>query len=292
MSNGDELVGGQPSRWPQRPLVAVLIALAVVGLVAVRLIQGAAPQASARPKAPATPSPSITAWSSGSVTLLPPLCGTTSAQPPCPRSLPAGVYESELAGLNVEHPFTFRLPDGWAFSMLEFGNGIDLLTKDGVGFSLLLSPRTVSVASDEAAAAYDALGLATALTEDPSVTTTQARRTIVDGATAWQVDARLRPGHPAKDNCRVRPACSVLLLQYVSLLGRAHDVAAGAFPDRTVRLLFLDLPGQQTAVLWVWDTRTLALVAPVIDSIHFCSADQGCPTVSDPMGLHPSATTS
>ena len=292
MSNGDELVGGQSSRWPQRPFLSALVALAVIGLVAVRLIQGAGPEVSAHPRAAPTPSPSITAWSRGSVTLLPPLCGTTAAQPPCPRSLPAGVYESELAGLNVEHPFTFRLPDGFSVSMLQFGNGIDVSAKDGAGFSLLLSPRPVSVASDEAAAAYDALSLATALTTDSSVVTTQPHRTVVDGASAWQVDARLRPGHPAKDDCRVLPACSAVLLQYVGLFGRAHDVAAGAFPGRAVRLFFLDLPGQQTAVVWVWDTRTLAEVGPVIDSLHFCRADQGCPTVSDPLGLHPSATSS
>ena len=282
MTTGDELAGGPSGRRVQRPLV--VLALLVVGrLLASTAIQGE-PAAPVRTAPSSTPSPSVTAWAAGTVTLLPPLCGTTTAQPDCPQTTPEGVYESELTGLNVEHPFTFRRPAGWTISMLQYGNGLDLRSAaDAAGFSLLLSPRPVTIGSKDAAT-VDAHGLAASVAADPSVVATTPQRSVVGGTTAWQVDARLRPGRTATADCRVQPACAPLLLQYVSLTGQDQDVAAGAFPGRTVRLIFLDLPRQQTALVWIWDTRALATVGPVIDSVHFCAADQGCPTIANPSG--------
>jgi hypothetical protein len=282
----DELASGPVPRRRSRALAGALVLLVVGGLLAVRLTQGSDPAPEHR--STPTPSPSITAWAAGSVTLLPPLCGTTTVQPPCPRSTPAGVYESELTGLSVEHPFTFRLPAGWSVSMLEYGNGLDLRAGRGPGFSLLLSPRPVSSAGDAAATAYDAFGLATSVAAAPSVLATQPARTVVDGATAWSVDTRLRPGRSANADCRIGVACAPLFLQYVSLIGRGQDVAAGAIAGRTVRLVFFDLPKEQTALIWIWDTRSTGTVGPVVDSVHFCTVAQGCPTVTNPFGRQPS----
>ncbi len=286
----DELVGGPPRRRGRAASPALVVLVAGV-LLAVKSTQGGGSPPTPQRAAP-TASPSITAWVAGSVTLLPPLCGTTTLQPRCPGSTPAGVYATQLTGLSVEHPFTVRLPAAWSVSILQYGNGFDLRTGNRAGFSLLLGPRPASAASDRAASTYDAYGLATSVAFDPQVLSTPPTRTVLDGSTAWSVDVRLRPGRTATADCRIGPPCSPLFLQYVSLIGRGREVAAGAIAGRTGRLVFFDLPKQQTALVWVWDTRTLGVVDPVIDSVHFCTSDQGCPTVSNPLGTQRSQASS
>jgi len=107
----------------------------------------------------------------------------------------------------------------------------------------------------------------------PYLRRTAASRTLVADLPAYAVDVELRPGAEATATCQpdIADCVPMVLLPF-------GDNATGIAHGQVGRMVFVDLPGGTTALVYLWDgggatAGDLAAIVdelqPVVDSIRF-----------------------